>query len=223
MSSSLYRLGLWAFRHHWRVILGWVLVLLVAGGGAAALNRGTDNAFSIPGTESTAALAQLSRTFPQVSGTSATYVVIAPEGRTVTEDDLRAPVETLIDTVTALDDVIAVADPYAETATGLVSDGGRAAVVSVQIRGQSSTVGEDTLRGLDTALERLRDGLPSGAQAELGGDLFTNEVPTLSASEVLGVIVALVVLLVTLGSLLAAAMPILTALLGVALTMAVIF
>ena len=62
--SSL-SLGRWSFRHPWRVLVSWLLVLGIAGGAALVLGKGTDNAFSIPGTESQAGLEQLARSSPR--------------------------------------------------------------------------------------------------------------------------------------------------------------
>ena len=80
MSSILYSIGRWAFRARKLVLSLWIVLLVALGGGAVLLNQGTDNSFSIPGTESQEALDTLSRTFPQVSGTSAQLVVVAPKG-----------------------------------------------------------------------------------------------------------------------------------------------
>ncbi len=55
------------------------------------LGAGTDNTFSIPGTESQAGLEQLSRSFPQVSGTNAQFIVVAADGDEITADDYRDP------------------------------------------------------------------------------------------------------------------------------------
>ncbi|MFI5062349.1 MAG: hypothetical protein ACHP7F_12945, partial [Actinomycetales bacterium] len=71
MSSLLYSIGRWAFRARKLVVSLWIILLVVLGTGAVLFNQGTDNTFSIPGTESQDALDTLSRTFPQVSGTSA--------------------------------------------------------------------------------------------------------------------------------------------------------
>jgi hypothetical protein len=91
VSSTLYRLGRWAFRARRLVLAVWLVVLVLAGGGAALLYQGTDDTFSLPGTESGAALEQLRQTFPQVSGASAQLVVVAPDGATVTAEPSRVP------------------------------------------------------------------------------------------------------------------------------------
>ncbi len=223
MSSLLYRLGRWVFRRRARVALTWLFVVLLAGAGAGTLSRGTDNTFSIPGTEAGDALTQLSRTFPQVSGTSATYVVVAPSGVAVTDAAVTGPVAQAISTLGGLTQVVAVSNPFGTTAAGQVSGDGSAAVVSVQMNGSAGAITADTQASLATVKDTLAAALPTGSQVALGGDLFSQQVPTLSATEGLGLVIALVVLVVTFGSFLAAGMPVLTALLGVALSMSGIF
>src|SRR5687768_15800793 len=56
VSTLLYALGRWSYRHPWRVLVSWLLLLGIAGGGALAFNQGTDNSFTIPGTEAQAGL-----------------------------------------------------------------------------------------------------------------------------------------------------------------------
>jgi RND superfamily putative drug exporter len=215
VSSYLYRLGRDVYRARRRVAALWLVVVLLAGTGAALLNQGTDNTFSIPGTEAGEALDQLSRTFPQVSGTSARYVVVAPGGSDVDDPAVEQAVGDAVDVLADVDGVAAV--------TGSVSDDRQALVLVVQMDGSSESVGESTLTALEDVEDDLADALPAGSQAVLGGELFANEVPGASLTEGLGVLVALVVLVVTFGSFLAAGMPLLTALLGVALSMAGIY
>ncbi|GAA3810481.1 MMPL family transporter [Cellulomonas soli] len=223
MSSVLYRLGRAVFRARRRVAVLWVVVLVLMGAGAALFNQGTDNTFSIPGTESGEALAQLSRTFPQVSGTSASLVVVAPDGQDVHDEGVQTPVETAVTAFGEVDGVSAVTDPYSDTVTGAISDDGQALVVTIQVSGQSNTVSTELLDAVSGITDTLEGELPDGSQVSLGGDLYGNQVPTVSITEGLGVVIALVVLIITFGSFLAAGMPLLTALLGVALSMSAIY
>jgi RND superfamily putative drug exporter len=223
VSSHLYRLGRWAFVSRRRVALAWLAVMLLAGLGAGLLNQGTDNTFSIPGTESGEALDQLSRTFPQVSGTSAQYVVVAPDGTEVTDPAVRDVVTDVVAELEDVDGVAAVTDPYADGLTGVISDDGAATVVTVQVDGAREVVDPAIPDALTSLEGTLADRLPAGSHVALGGDLFAGGVPGVTLTEGLGVLVALVVLVLTFGSFLAAGMPLLTALLGVGLSMAGIF
>lgn len=223
MSSLLYRLGRAVYAGRRRVALTWLLVLLLAGAGAALLNQGTDNTFSIPGTESGEALDQLSRTFPQVSGTSARYVVVAPDGMTVQDDAIAGPVSDAVTALESVDLVAAVSDPYGDLVTGVISDDGAALVITAQVEGQGIAVGDDVKDAMLGIEDDLVAALPDGSQVALGGELFTHVVPTITITEGLGVLVALAVLMITFGSFVAAGLPLVTALLGVAISMAGIF
>lgn len=223
MSSILYSIGRWAFRARTLVVSLWIVLLVALGGGAVLFNQGTDNSFSIPGTESQEALDTLSRTFPQVSGTSAQLVIVAPKGETVTDASVKQPVDAAVTDLAKLDGVAGVTSPYSTQVKGSISGDGSAAIVTVQLKGQITTVPADTKTALRDAGADLQKQLPDGSQVAVGGQLFSQSLPTLSVTELLGVGIALVVLILTFGSFLAAGMPLLTALLGVGLSMALIF
>lgn len=223
MSSLLYRLGRWVFRAHKLVAVLWLAVVVLAGGGAVLLNQGTDNSFSIPGTQSQTALDQLERTFPQVSGTSARYVVVAPDGGSVEDADISGPVGDAVTALEAIDGVAAVTDPYSDTVSGTVSEGDEALVITTQMDGSATTTSAETRQALQDEATTLQDALPASTVVSLGGDLFSQNLPGVTITEAIGLVVALVVLVLTFGSFLAAGMPLVTALLGVALSMSAIF
>ncbi|WP_407319431.1 MMPL family transporter [Isoptericola halotolerans] len=219
MSSVLYSLGRWAVGARRLVVMAWLGILVVTGAGGAFVFQGFDNSITIPGTESQQALDQLSATFPEVSGSSAQVVVVAPDGTSVQDDAVRGPVEDAADEIADLDEVAAVATPYDEQAASPVSDDDTAAIVTVQLDGDSMSVSDATKDDLTEITDELATALPAGSQAELGGELFATELPHLSIVEVVGVVVALIVLLFTLGSFVAAGLPLVNALLGVGVSM----
>jgi RND superfamily putative drug exporter len=222
VSTLLYSLGRWAYRHGWRVVIAWLLLLGIGGAGAVLLGQGTDNTFSIPGTEAQEGLEQLSRTFPQASGTSAQYIIVAADGDRVDEapylDDIQASIAELED----IDGVLAVTDPFNEAVSGLVTENASAAIVRLQFNGQATDVSAGTREELTNVVTELRDELPAGSEAELGGDLFSTSVPGVTITEAVGILIALLVLIVTFRSFLVAGLPLVTALIGVGLSMALI-
>ncbi|MCH6231048.1 MMPL family transporter [Microbacterium sp. CFH 31415] len=223
MSTLLYALGRWSYRHPWRVLVAWVLLLGLAGGGAVAFMKGTDNSFSIPGTEAQEGIQLLDRSFPQASGTSAQLVIVAADGDTVAEAPYDGDID---DTVTALEDidgVIAVTDPFNEMVTGMVSDDESAAIIRLQFDGQSTDVSDETKDALTLVADDLRDTLPEGSQVAMGGDLFSTSVPALSLIEAVGVLIALFVLIVTFRSFAVAWFPLISAIIGVGLAIALIY
>ena len=217
MSNSLYALGRWAFRHPRRVLGAWVLVLLLAGVAAVGLGDGTKNSFDIPGTESQEAIDSLGRTFPELSGTSAYLVIVAPDGRTVDDQRTRGLVDAAIAGMKDVPGVTEAVSPYADGNTIGISSDRRAAQVQVQFDRELTAVTSaerDQLAGTSDALEA------AGYTVAFGGDVFTNTGPQLSITEVIGVIVAFIVLYLMFRSLRAAVMPIVTAVLGVLVTTA---
>ena len=223
MSSLLYSVGRWAYRARTLVVILWIGLLALLGGGALLLNQGTDNSFSIPGTESQEALDTLSRTFPQVSGTTAQIVVVAPEGQTVDQPSIKQPVEDAVTSIARIDGVSGTTSPYSAQVKNLVSDDRSAAIIQVQLKGQMTTVTAETKDAVKQAGADLAKALPEGSKSAVGGQLFSQNLPSLSWIELIGVAIALVVLIVTFGSFLAAGMPLLTAILGVAISMCLIF
>lgn len=223
MSTLLSSLGRWSFRHPSRVLVAWLIVLGVAGGGALGLGGGTDNTFSIPGTESQAGLGQLQRTFPQVSGTNAQFIVVAADGDDVTDAAYRDRIEDTVSELERIDGVLAVTSPYDENISGMVNTEKTAAIVRLQFDGQSTDVPDSVKDDLQQQVDDLAAALPDGSQTALGGDLFASSIPTVTITEAIGLLIALLVLIVTFRSFVVAGLPLLTAVLGVGISIAGIF
>ncbi|MBW9092288.1 MMPL family transporter [Microbacterium jejuense] len=223
MSTVLYALGRWAYRHPWRVLVSWLLLLALAGGGAAVFMKGTDNSFSIPGTEAQEGIELLDRSFPQASGTSAQMVVVAADGDRVTDDPYKSDIGDAVSQFEDIDGVIAVTDPYDEMVSGMIADDESAAIVRLQFDGQSTDVSDETKTQLQDVAADLREALPADSQVALGGDLFSTSVPALSIIEAVGVLIALFVLIVTFRSFAVAWFPLVSALIGVGLAIALIY
>lgn len=223
MSSLLYSLGHWAFKARRLVLVGWLIVLVAIGGGAAVFNKGLDNGISIPGTESQAALDSLSTTFPQVSGASAQIIVVAADGQLITDPSYKDTLNSVADEMTKLPQIENVTSPFNERINGAISDNDKAGLISVQFDGPTSTITPDSLAELEAATEQLSSDLPAGSTVSLGGQIYSSSMPTITPTELIGVGVALIVLIITFGSFLAAGMPLLTALLGVGISIALIF
>jgi len=223
MSTALYALGRWATRARVLVLLLWVAVLALLGTGAALFSQGANAPITIPGTESQAAIDQLNRTFPEVSGSSATIIVVAPEGQRVDTDPYRSDIIDAVAKLEQLEKVSGVSSPFSELAPTGLSDNGQAALLTIQIQAELSDVPAATEQGIIDQASALQGELPSGSQVSYGGNVFSTSIPGFSATEAVGVVVAFIVLLITLGSLVAAGMPLLIAILGVGISVAGIY
>ena len=83
MALLLSRLGAFSHRHRVAVVLVWLAVLVVGGGGAVTLAGETSDSFAIPGQESTTALERISEEFGAAGGAAAQVVLAAPDGSTL--------------------------------------------------------------------------------------------------------------------------------------------
>ena len=218
MSAQLYALGRWCFRHAKLVLAAWLIVVLAMGGAALAFRGSFADVFKIPGSSSQVALDKLRMTFPQGAMTQAAAIFVAPEGGRV--DDFRGVIEDTITELEAIDFVDSAASPWNERISGMVSDDGRAAIVAILIDANGNPT-DAQLAQLTAVAERMSERLPQGATLDMGGQAFNIELPRLSVTEVAGLGVALVVLTLVLGSLVASGLPLLTAVTGVGVTMAV--
>ncbi|MFT4233015.1 MAG: MMPL family transporter, partial [Leucobacter sp.] len=198
-----------------------VLALLCAG--AALFGQGANAPITIPGTESQQAITELGRTFPEVSGTSATIIVVAADGERVDAEPYEGIIADAAAELEEAESVTAVQTPFSELVSGGLADDGSAALITVQIDGEVSSVSDATVAAIERATDEIRDRLPQGAQASYGGEAFSTSVPSISPTEGVGVIVAFVVLILTLGSLIAAGMPLVIAMLGVGVSIAGLF
>lgn len=223
MSSFLYRLGRASARARVLVLTLWIVILAAVGGTAGLLNKGTDDTFSIPGSESQDALDHLDRVFPEVSGTSAQLVLVMPEGQPVDTARTRTAVSQAIPRIEKVDQVAAVVDPFGKDVVGTVSSDGRAALIAVPLTVGMTAVDPATKSSLTAIASDLASSVGNGAQVYAGGDAFSDRIPRLSPTEGLGLIVALLVLLLMFRALIAAVMPLMTAVVGVGVSMGLIY
>ncbi|MFD8539612.1 MMPL family transporter [Streptomyces rubrogriseus] len=210
MATFLYKLGRLAFRRRHFVALIWVALLTLAGVGAASAPPAGNSSFSIPGTEAQKAFDLLEQRFPGASADGATARVVfkAPAGEKMTDAGNKTTVEKTVDELADGSEVASVADPYTGNA---VSKDGTIAYASVKYDVSGMELEESTKDALEDAAQQARD---AGLTVEIGGDAL-QAVPETGATEVIGIAVAAVVLVITFGSLVAAGLPLLTALIGV--------
>ncbi|OMI39671.1 MMPL family transporter [Streptomyces sparsogenes] len=211
MATFLYKLGRFAFRRRRFVALIWVALLAVAGVGAATASPPANDNFSIPGTEAQKAFDLLEQRSPggNPQGATARVVFHAPDGEKMTDKANKAAVEkTVRELKSGSDEVASVADPYK---TGAVSKKGDTAYILTSYKVSAMELHDKTRDALKEAGQEARD---SGLTVEIGGDAL-EQMPETGATEVIGIAISAVVLLITFGSLVAAGLPLLTAIIGV--------
>jgi uncharacterized membrane protein YdfJ with MMPL/SSD domain len=192
--------------------VAWILVVGLVGAAAATFSGQTDNSFVVPGTESQRAQDLLEQKFPGAGGASARVVFKAPEGESLTDPGHRAAVMASVEKARHADDVTGVVDPY--KAKALTADG-RVGFADVIYPEPAGKISEETREELAAVADPAR---ADGLQVEFGGGLVDDSKE--AGSESAGIMVAYVVLAITLGSLLAAGLPLITAIFGVAIGVA---
>jgi putative drug exporter of the RND superfamily len=216
MSRFLYRLGRGSVRHRRLVLLGWLFgVIALFGIGKAAGGEFHDK-FNVPGVESQKAIDLLQNTFPAQAGGSAQVVFHATNGQ-LTDSTASTVVADTISRIGQLEHVTAAPDPLT---TGTVSPDGTIALANVRYDASSINLPKDTFSKLQTAVQPAVD---AGVQVEFGGEIpMSANQASASASEGIGILAAMVILLFAFGSVIAMGLPIGTAVFGLGAGLATI-
>ncbi|MFO7281245.1 MAG: MMPL family transporter [Thermoanaerobacterales bacterium] len=212
MSQLLYRLGRRTAAHPFRTIAVWALLAAVVFALQGAVGNDPVNDYRVPGVESQEAADTLEARFPEFAGVTGRVVFHVDEGR-IDDPANRAAVDEAVDRLATGADVTLVADPF-DPDLPTVSPDGRTAFATVQYGVQ--TVQPEHYDDVVAAVEPARD---AGVQAEVSGEIAW-AAAEIEGQEAIGLAVALVVLLVAFGSIIAAGMPLATALVGVAVGLA---
>ncbi|GGX30923.1 MMPL family transporter [Streptomyces lomondensis] len=218
MATFLYSLGRAAFRWRKLVTLAWIAIMVAVGLAAAKAPAAPDDGFAMPGIESQKALDLLEERFPDsgADGATARVVFIAPNGDKVTANENRKTIEAFVDEAADGSRTASVSDPFT---TKAVSKDGSAAYATVTFTADSGDLTDADKKHLETAIDHAKAG---SLTVEVGGDALATQPSAGGSAEAIGIGIAAVVLLITFGSLAAAGLPLLTAIIGVGISMAAI-
>ncbi|MDQ6797362.1 MAG: MMPL family transporter, partial [Actinomycetota bacterium] len=230
--GALERLGRFCARRHWLVIVAWLAVVVAVGAVNEAHHGVSRDKFEIPGTQSQKATDLLASEFPAASGPSAVVVFEAPSG-SLADPNHRAAIDQTVANLKRLPKVVTVTGPFDPTPTGIVSfEQGRAVTTNemlninarqdvgfatVSFSGRFST---DQSKEVFAALhDDTAPAVGAGLTVNLGGqvvDLGNPPDPGISRyAEPIGLVFAVIILLIALGSFTSMAVPIGVALVSV--------
>ncbi|MFF4009600.1 MMPL family transporter [Streptomyces sp. NPDC001717] len=207
----------WCIRHRLLAVLIWLLAL-----GATAVAAGTagsafSNDYEVPGTESGKAHALLREGFHGQGGDTDTIVWRAPDHQNARTPDIEQRMTRALDTIAGLPGVGSVIGPYGPGpgSAAQISPDGRTAYAVVTFDRQADSVPKAQAKAVvDAAKNPTTEA--DGLQVELGGRAIgLTEAPATHLAEVIGVVVAALVLFLAFGSLAASLLPIATALVSV--------
>jgi putative drug exporter of the RND superfamily len=220
MARFLGRLGRAAARRHWVVLA--LAAVAVAGFVVWASTSGgeTVDAFSVPGSESKASADLLDDKFPSEAGDSANVVFQAHSGK-ITDSDNAAAIAQAQAALADLDDVTAVTGPATPNLSpAFESSDGTIGYIQVQYSKSAQELPGDTFDDIEKASKPLVD---AGLRVEYGGPVvdYANRVDP-GDSDRVGVAVAVVVLLIAFGSVVAMTLPLVTSFVGLAVALSII-
>ena len=216
MARLLYRIGRFTARHHVWVLVVWGLILVGALAGGQFLGGVMSTTFTIPGTQAQSALDMLDQRFPQASGASVRVIYAAPQGQQVSA--FQGQIQAANTAIAALPDVSGVTGPFDKNASGQISANGEMAYSTVQYTIPSTSI----TTGPQDALVQAADAAAQNGLTVAFSGLPDPPSSTMDYTEAIGLVVAFIVLIITFGSLLAAGMPLVTALIGVGVATSVI-
>ncbi|HYP22283.1 MAG TPA: MMPL family transporter [Actinomycetota bacterium] len=214
----LERLARWSYKRRWPMLGLWIAALI--GFNVLASTAGGDYAtdFSLPGAESQEAYDLLRERFPQESGDNAQVVFRADGG--VDDPEVQASVEALLADLAEIEEVAAIQSPYDAEGARNVSESGEIAFANVLFDVKATDVPIELVDEMK-AMARAAEG--PGLDVALGGPIIAfNEFEQPEGSEMVGLLAAVLILLVTFGSVLAMGLPILTALFGIGIGLALV-
>ncbi|RBY81430.1 MMPL family transporter [Blastococcus sp. TF02-09] len=210
MAHLLSRIGAFGHRRRLAVVLVWLTVLVAGGVGAATLAGETSNSFSIPGQESTVAQELITEEFG-AGGATVDVAVATPDGGTLTDPETAAAVGELVQTLGGLPGVVSASNPLDPAAPAVNAD----ATIGYSTVTYGGLIEDVTDEQRTALLDAVADAGTGELTVAATGEALEAGAPHMGVGEVIGVVLAVVVLALTYGSLVAAGMNLLTAVVGV--------
>jgi putative drug exporter of the RND superfamily len=219
VTRALYEVGGWCVRRRWIVIATWLVVAIGLHLWAASLGQQWNDNLTLPGTGSTNATDLLQQKLPQQAYGSIPLTLVDHSGQ-IGDSASTSAIDATVKNLKALPTVTRVVSPLDQGAQGLVSKDQKVAYISVTLNtGSGSTTDQDAQDILDAADPAAKAGLEPAVGGYVGQKLSR---PSTESSEAIGIAAAVVILVLAFGTVTAMALPIITAILGLLTTLALI-
>ena len=211
----LVQLADWCFRRRRLVVVAWIAALAAAFALASSFGGEAKEDYLQPGSESRAAAAALQASFPQRAGDTVQIVFRAEDG--FASEGASAKANDVLDDLADAPHVTAVASPFAEGGAAQVSSDGKTAFALVAL---DKTVDQYTPAQAQQLIDPILAAGDDGMRVEAGGPVAAKSQAAPVGGEVIGFVAAALILLVTFGSVVAMGLPLLTAVFGLGVAMA---
>jgi RND superfamily putative drug exporter len=217
--GTVARVARWCAKHRRRTLAAWIVALVAVGAAASAVGTHAATDFALGGTESQRAQYVLDRDFPARAGDVDQVVFHTRQGR-ITDADVRARIAPALAKIARLPHVASVTSPYGPGGAQSISRDGRIAFATLTFDEQAADLPK-------AAVERVISTADAAHSPDLhvalgGAAIEETSTTSLGSATAIGLAAAIVVLLLAFGSLLAAGLPVVTALLGLGTAFGVI-
>jgi len=220
MTGLLYRLGGFCVRRRWIVLGVWLVILLALGSWAKSAGTDVNDNLTLPGTDSQAATDLLSARFPSQANGTNPVVLRAPSGKKITASKFKTPIDDTVKAFKADPDVRDATNPLSSAGKANLNKKGDIGFIALNLKPSPSQLSlDDANRIVALAEPAEKAGLKVGFGGYLGQKVSK---PATEISEVIGIGMAVIVLLVTFGTVVAMGLPILTALFGLVCGLSII-
>ena len=211
MARKLHRVGLFAAEHKWTVLGAWLALIAALIVLASTFGGETANNLELPGTDSQAATDLLAKQFPPQQNGSNPIVFHAQKGK-VTDSANESAIKSAHKAIKKVGEVATATSPFAKKGAGQISDDKQTTFIPVLLDVSNQDLTDDIASEvLDAAAPAKHTGMQVAAGGSIGSQLSK---PKTESSEVIGLTAAMIILALTFGTLVAAGMPILSAVTG---------
>lgn len=215
MSGFLYKLGGWSARNRLKMISAWLVILIASAVIAISLKPAFSEDMSIPDTPSEKAMDMIQKEFSKGPDKGSIRVIFgAEDGKKLTSKPEKQAIEDTLKKIKTDHSVASIASPFE---TGTISKDGSVAYADITYQKAADDISAASVSHIKHSLSAAGD---KGLQTELSGDVPGAGVEVGGVSEIIGIVLAFVVLAITFGSLVIAGLPIVTALIGLGVSVA---
>ena len=219
MTQALYALGRFCTRFRWSVIAAWLVIVAVLVALAQHAGEDTNDNLKLPGTDSDRATETLADRFPNGANGSLPLVLHARTGK-LTDGRYAGAVAQTTKAYASDPDVAAAISPLSPQGKSFLGKNAETGYISLSLRVSPSDLSIDRAHELFALADPARK---AGLEVEAGGYLGQKlSKPSTESSEVVGLTMAIIVLLLTFGTVVAMGLPIITAIAGLATALSVI-
>ena len=220
MTGLLYGLGRFCVRRRLIVLVAWLAIFVALAAWARALGPEVNDNLTLPGTDSQRATDLLADRFPSQANGTNPVVLQAPDGKKITASEFKQPIDDTVKALKADPDVRSATNPLTSDGAALLAKDKAIGYIALNLKPSPTELSTDDAERIVALADPAR---AAGLDVGFGGYLGQKvSKPDTHISEVIGLSMAVIVLLITFGTVVAMGLPIITAVVGLVCGLSII-